>query len=135
MNHVNPLHIGGLLGVIILFLFFQLSGAKSELKEAKSEYKKSEKIAVDLSSLKTVYADKKKSKKALERILSLSSVKQAKLTIKRDKKSIKIASKSVETKVLNSLMGKILNGSYKITYLKIKKLSETKASLSLEIQL
>jgi len=135
MNHVNPLHIGGLLGVIILFLFFQLSGAKSELKEAKSEYKKSEKIAVDLSSLKTVYADKKKSKKALERILSLSSVKQAKLTIKRDKKSIKIASKSVETKFLNSFMGKILNGSYKITYLKIKKLSETKASLSLEIQL
>jgi len=135
MNHVNPLHIGGLLGVIILFLFFQLSGAKAELKEAKSEYKKSEKIAVDLSSLKTVYADKKKSKKALERILSLSSVKQAKLTIKRDKKSIKIASKSVETKVLNSLMGKILNGSYKISYLKIKKLSDTKASLSLEIQL
>ncbi len=135
MNHINPLHIGGLLGVIILFLFFQLSGAKSEFKEAGHEYKKSEKVAVTLSSLKTVYADKKKTKKALERVLSLSSIKQAKLTIDRNKNSFKISSKSITTEVLNSLMGKILNDSYKITYLKIKKLSDTTASLSLEIQL
>lgn len=135
MNQVNPLHIGALLGVVILFLFFQLSSAKEELKVADKEYKLSEKLAVDLSSLKSVYADKKKTKKALERIFSQSSIKQAKLTIKREKKSIKVSTKSAETKVINSLMGKLLNGSYKITSLKIKKLSETRASLSLEIKL
>ena len=135
MNQINPLHIGALLAVIILFLFFQLSGVKSELKEAKSDYKSSEKLAVDLSSLKSVYADKKKSTKSLERILNQSSIKMAKLTIKRQKKSMKISSKSVSAKLINSLMGKILNGSYNVTKLKIKKLSETKASLDLEIQL
>lgn len=135
MNQVNPLHIGGLLAVILLFLFFKLSGIKEELKSVKSDFKASEKVAVDLSSLKNVYADKRKTSRAIERILSQSSIKQAKLTIKREKKSIKISSKSVETKVLNSLMGKILNGSYKITSFKIKKLSATKASLNLEIQL
>ena len=135
MNQINPLHIGALLGVIILFLFFQLSGVKQELIEADREYKSSEKVAVDLSSLKAVYAVKKKTKKSIERILAQSSIKQAKLTIKRDKKSIKISSKSVQTKVINSLMGKLLNGSYNIISLKIKKLSETKASLDLEIKL
>lgn len=135
MNQVNPLHIGGLLAVILLFLFFKLSGIKEELKSVKSDFKASEKVAVDLSSLKNVYADKRKTSRAIERILSQSSIKRAKLTIKREKKSIKISSKSVETKVLNSLMGKILNGSYKITSFKIKKLSATKASLNLEIQL
>jgi len=135
MNQVNPLHIGALLGVVILFLFFQLSSAKADLKIADKEYKSSEKLAVDLNSLKAVYADKKKIKKALERIFAQSSIKQAKLTISRERKSIKVSSKSVETKVLNSLMGKLLNGSYNITSLKIKKLSETKASLSLEIKL
>jgi hypothetical protein len=135
MNQINPLHIGALLGVVILFLFFQLSSAKEELKVADREYKSSEKLAVDLSSLKSVYADKKKTKKALERILSQSLIKQAKLTIQREKKSIKVSSKSVQTKVINLLMGKLLNGSYNIKSLKIKKLSETKASLSMEIKL
>ena len=135
MNQINPLHIGALLGALILFLFFQLSGVQQELKEAKLSYRASEKIAVDLRSLKNVYADKKKSEKALNRILNQSSIKQAKLSIKRDKKSIHITSKSVEAKLLNSLMGKILNGSYKISSLKIKKTGERKASLDLEIKL
>jgi hypothetical protein len=121
MNQVNPLHIGALLGVVILFLFFQLSSAKEELKVADREYKSSEKLAVDLSSLKSVYADKKKTKKALERIFAQSLIKQAKLTIQREKKSIKVSSKSVQTKVINLLMGKLLNGSYNIKSLKIKK--------------
>ena len=76
-----------------------------------------------------------KTKKALERIFAQSLIKQAKLTIQREKKSIKVSSKSVQTKVINLLMGKLLNGSYNIKSLKIKKLSETKASLSMEIKL
>jgi len=135
MNQINPLHIGTLLVVFILFLFFQLSSVKEELKDADKSYKVSEKLAVDLSSLKNVYGDKEKTKKAIERILRHPLIKQAKLIIKMDKKSIHIRSKSVSAKVLNSLMGKLLNGSYKITSLKIKKLDDRKASLNLEIQL
>ena len=134
MNQINPLHIGGLLLTLLAFLMFQLSGIKTELAEAKSEFEKSEKVAVDLSSLKAVYANKKRTKKALERILSQSSLRSAGLDIKRTKEFIKISSLSIDTRALNFLMGKILNGSYKISQLKIKKLSETKASLLLEIK-
>ena len=134
MNQINPLQIGALLVVLIAFLFFKLHGVKAELVEANASYKMSEKLAVEVSSLKSVYANKKKTKNAINRILAHGSLKTAALDVKRNKKSIKISSKSIETKALNSLMGKILNGSYNVTNLKIKRLSETKASLEMEIQ-
>ena len=135
MNHVNPLHIGGLLGVIILFLFFLLSSAKEEFKTAKEEFATSQDVAVALSGLKKVYANSTKTSRALDRILSQRSIKEAKLSIKKTKKIYKISAKSLQAKTVRALMGKLLNGSYKITQLKIKRLSESKASLDMEIQL
>lgn len=134
MNQINPLQIGALLVAVIAFLFFKLHGVKEELVQANASYKMSEKLAVEVSSLKSVYANKKKTKSAINRILSQGSLKTTTLDVKRSKTSVKISSKSIETKALNSLMGKILNGSYNITNLKIKKLSETKASLEMEIK-
>ncbi|MBT5935860.1 hypothetical protein [Sulfurimonas sp.] len=134
MNQINPLHIGALLVALIAFLLFTLSSMKTEMLEEKTLYETSEKLALKLSSLKDVYADKKKTKRAIERVLSQSSLKTAALDVKREKSSVRISSKSIDTKALNALMGKILNGSYNITELKIKKLSETKASLKMEIK-
>jgi len=133
MSQVNPLHIGALLVAFLAFLFFTLSGVKAEFNEEKALYQESEKLALELRGLKDVYADKKKTEKSLERLLAQSSLKSASLVIKKEKKSIKIDSKSIDTKALNSLMGKILNGSYNIKELQIKKLSDTKASLEMEI--
>ena len=134
MNQINPLHIGSLFITLLAFLIFQLNGVKTELAEAKSEFQKSEKVAINLSSLKAVYANKKRTKKGVAHILAQNYLRSTKLNIKRTKKFISISSSSIDAKALNSLMGKILNGSYKISELKIKKLSETKASLFLEIK-
>jgi len=133
MNQINPLHIGALLLVLILFLFFKLSGIKEELVEAKQEYKVSKKLAVNVSSLKSVYENKTKTQEAIERILRQSSLKSVNFNLKKEKKSIKISSKSMDAQALNSFMGKILNGSYNISLLKIKKLNQTTASLEMEI--
>lgn len=134
MNQINPLHIGALLGALIVFLFFKLHTVKDELIQADASYKISEKLAVEVSSLKSVYAKKKKTQKAITRILASSSLKEAELSVKRDKQSVKIDSKSISKKALNFLMGKILNGSYKVERLKIKRLSDKKASLKMEIK-
>ena len=133
MNQINPLHIGALLLVLILFLFFKLSGIKEELVEAKQEYKVSKKLAVNVSSLKSVYENKTKTQEAIERILRQSSLKSVNFNLKKEKKSIKISSKSMDAQALNSFMGKILNGSYNISLLKIKKLNQTTSSLEMEI--
>ena len=133
MNNLNPLHIGALLAIVVIFLFVKLDGAKTELKEVQKSFKESEKVAVDVSSLKSVYADKKKIKKSLESIFNRVK-KTTELKIKHNKGSVFVSANSIDTSALNTLMGKILNGTFNITELKIRKLSETKASLEMEIK-
>ena len=134
MNQINPLQIGGLLLVVILFLFFKLSGVQSEIVEADQSFKKSEKLALDVSALKNVYADKKRTQERLEKIFSNRKLHTANLKIKKQKKLVKVSSESIDSSALNYLMGKVLNDSYNITTLKIKQLSKEKASLEMEIK-
>jgi len=134
MNRINPLYVGLLLALGIVFLAFQLGGAKSDLKEAKEEYAKTSKIATNLSGLKSTYADRKKLKASLRRILALSGVRQANITKDEKKSGVKLSSKSMDKKALNTLMGKLLNSSYNITSMKIKRLSEDRVSFKMEIK-
>ncbi len=134
MNQINPLQIGGLLLVVILFLFFKLNAVQNEIVEADQSFKKSEKLALDVSALKNIYADKKRTQKRLQKIFSNRKLHTANLKIKEQKKLLKVSSESIDTSALNYLMGKILNDSYNITTLKIKQLSKEKASLEMEIK-
>jgi len=134
MNHLNPLHIGLLLIVILLFLSSKLIESKTEFLEAKNSYNETQKVAITLSALKKVYADKQRLKKSLYRILQLSSLRSADILKTTKKSEIILSSKSMEKKALNSLMGKILNANFNIKILKIKKLSDKKASLYMEIK-
>ncbi len=134
MNRINPLHLGLLLIVILIFVIFKLNNAKVELLEAKESYKETLIVATELKDLKKVYADKKKLKKSLQRILQLSSLRSAKI-VKTSKKTYMIlSSKSIDKKALNTLMAKILNANFNLNSLKIKRLSEKKASLYMEIK-
>ena len=134
MNRINPLHLGLLLIVILIFVIFKLNNAKVELLEAKESYKETLIVAKELTDLKKVYADKKKLKKTLQRILQLSSLRSAKI-VKTSKKTYMIlSSKSIDKKALNTLMAKILNANFNLNSLKIKQLSEQKASLYMEIK-
>ena len=108
----------------MLFLSFKVKEAKVELDKANDSYKESVKMGSKLSELKKVYTKK----------LNLSSFKSASLTQKRNKTTTTITSKSIDIKVLNSLMSRILNGSYEITAMRIKRLNESKVSLYLEIK-
>ncbi|QOP41719.1 hypothetical protein [Sulfurimonas marina] len=134
MNQVNPLHIGALLLTVLLFLFFKLSTFKEELLEAKLQYQESKKVAVKLNALEDVYGDQKKIKSSIERILRQPSLKSANIIKKVTKDSIKISAKTMNADALNSLMGKVLNGSYNISLLEIKKLGDDTVSLEMEIK-
>lgn len=134
MNQVNPLHIGALLLTVLLFLFFKLNTFKEELLDAKLQYQESKKVAVKLNALEDVYGDQKKIRSSIERILRQPSLKSANVVKKITKDSIKISAKSMNADALNSLMGKVLNGSYNISLLEIKKLGDDTASLEMEIK-
>ncbi len=124
MNRINPLYLGLFLVTMLLFLSFLLSSAKEELSQTKEAYRDSLKLSSELSGLKKVYAKKMK----------LSLLKSPSLVQKTTKSGVTLSSDAMDIRELNTLMGKLLNGAYNITILKINRLSQTKASLYLEIK-
>ncbi|MEA3371130.1 MAG: hypothetical protein U9Q40_07305 [Campylobacterota bacterium] len=134
MNRINPIHIGVLLLVILLFVAFRLSGAKSELQELQSEYKSVLSLASKVSGLQETYADKAKLKRSIRKIVSLSSLKSENIEHKMKKNGVSLSSKSISKRGINILMAKILNSAYNIDSFKIKKLSDEKVSFEMEIK-
>ena len=133
MNRINPLHIGLLLVVILMFLVFNLSNTKSELAEAEKAYTQTAKLSTRLSGLKEVYDDKERIKSSLKRILEQSSLKSTNIEQELKRTGIIISSQDMDINALNFLMSKLLNGSYHISTVKITKHSKTTASFYLEI--
>ena len=133
MNRVNPLYLGLLLLVILALSVFKLNSAKQELNEVKLSYKETSKIANELTSLKSVY-NNKNLEKSLQRLFKHNVLKGIEIDARFKKNNVKISTQSIDKKALNFLMGKILNSTYNVVSLDIKKLSEEKASLKMEIK-
>ncbi|MDD5202423.1 MAG: hypothetical protein PHH41_04710 [Sulfurimonas sp.] len=134
MNRLNPLYVAAGLVVLALLLVLKLSSAKEELLLAKAEYKETSLILSELSSLSSAYMSKDEVKKSLQRILSQPSLKSANIEQSIKSNSLLLRSSSMDKEALGSLMGKLLNGAYDIGAFEIKKLSENKASLEVEIK-
>jgi len=134
MNRINPLYVALLLVVLLALSIVKLNSAKEELSEEKERLKETTKLATELSALKEVYGDQKKAKTSILRILQNNVLKSAAISKDVKKSGIIISSKSIDLKALNYLVGKIFNGAYNISSLDVKKLSETKATLHMEIK-
>lgn len=134
MKNVNPLHILALLFVVLIFLYVKLSSAKTELSDAKESYQETLALSSELRSLKETYGDKKSVQKAIAIILKQHSLKSAKIKKTTGSSSITLHSQSMDKVALNSIMSKILNGSYNVRSYTIKRLRDTKVSFTMEIQ-
>ena len=134
MNRINPIHVGILLIVVLVFIMMKLSGAKDELVESKELYKETLQLSTELKGLNKIYNNKKEVKKLIEKVLKHNSLKSSNIEKKVTKSSIVISSQSMDRTALNLLMGKFLNGSYNIYSLNIKKLSDKKVSFKMEIK-
>ena len=134
MNQINPIYIGLLLIVFLTLSVFKLNDERNNLHEAKQNFKSTQKLSSELVDLKDAYSNKNKVKKELLRVLNNPALKVSKITKTFKNSSVKISSESMDLNSINKLMGKILNQSYNITALKIKRLSDTKVSLAMEIK-
>lgn len=134
MRAINPIYIGLLLVSILAMSIFSLNSAKTELRESKVSFKESSKIANELSGLKKAYLKNSSSQKNLKRILNQKILKEAKLDVKFKKNSVSLESKKMGKRALDFLMTNILNGTYNVTSMKIKKLNKSKASFEMEIR-
>lgn len=134
MNKINPLYILGLLVIFFLFSVFQLSKAQEEYKEQVSSYEETHALALRLDGIKRVYTQEKVLQSKLDQLIKQLQAKEVELSKKESKKSTVISAMSIDLASLNTLMGKILNGSYEIKEISLQHGSDEKARLRLEIQ-
>lgn len=134
MNKINPLHIGVLLLVLLVFFMFKLSGVQQKLKDTKHHYIQTQTVAEELSGLKKEYANKQNIQKSINRILQNSALRTANITKKSTRKGLILSADSMDRVALNFFMSKILNGTFMIKGMQIKKLDEHHVSMNLEIQ-
>ena len=134
INRIDPLFIVLFLFIVLVLSVFQLSSAKDELNLITTDYKNTQKLVTKLGGLKSTYANKNSIKKSLSRILKLSLIRSAKIIQNTKKNSVVLSSKSIDKKALNLLVGKLLNGVYRINSFKIKKLDEFRVSFEIEIK-
>ena len=134
MNRINPLYLAALLLVVLMMSIYLLKDAKNSLLEAKQNFKETQKIANELSGLKKAYTDKKRGEKEIKRILSQPLLTNSQTKADYKKKGVVISSEGIDKRALEFLMGKLFNSSYNIKEIKIKRLSEEKAQLQVEIK-
>lgn len=134
MSRVNPLHILLLSFVFLIFSFVQFHTVSQKIEDMQSELKKKRLVATELVALQKVYGNKVKVKRSLEKILRHSLIRKAKIEKDYSKNGVVLKADSVDLRVLNAFMGKILNNSFHITKLKIKKLSEKRATFEVGIK-
>lgn len=134
MKNINPLQAAAVLFVILLFILFKLSTVKGHLQDEKDLYQETLKLTTKLSGLTETYADKNGVLRSIKTILRQNSLKSAKISQKVSNSGIVISSSSMDKKALNSIMSKILNGSYNVQSLKIKRLSGQRVNFAMEIK-
>ena len=135
MNRINPIYIIVVLIFIFFVLMLNLRSVNIELTEAKLSYKETSQIASQIKGLSGVYSSNKQVlNKSLDRVLNQASLKTANIEKKIGATSITLSSESMDKIAINSFVGKLLNGAYVIHSLNIKRLSDEKASLELEVK-
>jgi hypothetical protein len=112
----------------------KLNTAREELTDAKESYSQTLVLAQKIKGLKSTYFNKTKVLKSINMLLRNATVRSAGISKKVTNSSILLTSKSMNIRSLNFLMGKILNGTYVVSELQIKRLSDKTASLRLEIK-
>jgi len=134
MNRINPIYILILLSVLLLMLIYKLDSTKEQLKDTQIAFASTEKLAIKLSSLKEVYANKQNIKKSLQKILKHSSLKSLSLQTKFKNSSLTIKANNIDKNSLNLLISKLVNNAFVISKMKVRKVSGNSAELSMEIK-
>lgn len=134
MNRVNPVHIIILLVVLLAFVMLKLTTAREQLTNEKEAYAKTLVLADKIKGLKSTYFNKIKVQKEINKLLRRSILRSANIEKKVTHSSLLLSSENMNIRSLNFLLGKILNGTYVVSELKIKRLSDKTAAIRLEIK-
>ena len=135
MKQINPLYIALLLLVALAAVTLKLMEAHTTQKEALSALQKTEVTAKRIVALQKEWERGKESASALERLLRSAPLRETEFVTERKRNRIMITAKSIDKKAADYLLNKLLNNTYVITALEIRRLDAQRASLQMEVAL
>jgi hypothetical protein len=131
----NPLYIALLLIAVFLVVVVKLYQANTAHGEAVVALYETQTMAKRTAALKGTWGESTKNATALKRLLGGSLLRDAGVEMEKRSDRMVISAKSIDRKALEYLMNKLLNGTYRIKNLKVKRLDERQASFYAEVAL
>lgn len=131
---INPLYVGLLLVVALLFTAYQLSTSKQQLRESKNSLLKIEAMADEIDALKRAWDDTKSSNAALERLLKAPQLKSANIQQTKKRGRTVLKSNRADLQATNYFFAKLFNGAYILEKFDIKRLDDESISFQVEIR-
>ncbi len=132
IGRINPLYFLLLILVFVLFSTYRLEQAKDRLQEAQEDLKVTEELAIRLMAIKKAYDSKNKEK--LVRFLKSKQFQKSGIKIKNTAGSFGVEASSLDISRLNAILSRVFNGNYNVVGLRVKKRSDDKTELRLEIK-
>ena len=130
---INPLYIGLLLIVALIFSVYQLGESKSQLHESKNSLLKIEAMAEEIDALKRAWDSPKSTTTALNRLLKAPQLKSANIQKSKKRGLIVLKSKKANLKATNYFFVKLFNGAYILKKFDVERLDDESVSFSVEI--
>jgi len=131
---INPLYIGLLLVMALVFVIYQLDKSKSQLRTSKVALQKVEAMAEEIDALKRTWDVPKSTSKAIERLINAPQLKSANIQRIKKRGKIVLSSKKANLKATNYFFVKLFNGAYILEKFEIKRLDEESVSFNVEIK-
>jgi len=130
---INPLYLGLLLIVALIFSVYQLGESKSQLHESKNALLKIEAMAEEIDALKRAWDTPKSTITALDRLLKAPQLKSANIQKTKKRALIVLRSKKANLKATNYFFVKLFNGAYILKKFNVERLDDESVSFSVEI--
>ena len=130
---INPLYVGLLLIVALIFSVYQLGQSKAQLHESKNALVKVEAMAEEIDALKRAWDSPKSTTTALNRLLKAPQLKSANIQKTKKRGLITLKSKKANLKATNYFFVKLFNGAYILKKFDVERLDDESVSFSVEI--
>ncbi len=128
MKRINPLYILILSLAAAFFAAYSASKKEKELEKLQIEYREKKDLALRLWALKNAYSPKRK--RALLQLLRSQKVQKSGIKFDEKPNRLEISGKNVDAKAANLVVSKVLNGTYNL-----KKLALRKANKGLDLEM
>ncbi len=131
---INPLYFALLLIVALIFVVYQLSESKTQLRESKNALMKVEAMAEEIDALKRAWDNPKTTRTALNRLLKAPQLKSANIQQTKKRGLIILKSKKANLTATNYFFVKLFNGAFILQKFDVKRLDDESVSFSVEIR-